>query len=446
MMLLRRTWKIVKWLLLIAVACILLVILINLFDRKPSPAAVELAKPFVNTLQDRDNAYLYMLGFDADKNSDPIDAGRRRLDKYNQANALGFGTTDPVEPIPESHINIEKFCNPLAQRCLQEIRAADQKKLRATLTANAHLLGRYRTLQKFQSFEEQAVAGPHLPNIALHTQAQNLFLTEITAQYIGGKREEPLQALEMDIRFNRLVFEQSRSLIMKMIATVQLHKNYRLLGEFIADMRLEDLRRYEALIARALIFSESSLDMSPAIRYENDFIRKVGEILGNNKALSSLPEQRLDYLLSFLTRLVYNRQDFENQTAKWVSEYMAVSRLKPHEWVQERAALTHRLESMAQPDISWAYNPIGRISAWMASTSYVDYIDRVFDLYAMNRLVGASWKIRLMNTGVSEANKKLPTEWCNPYTGLPFDWNGETRELGFDPLHKRADRKYSLSL
>jgi len=439
-------WKTLKWLMLTVLTCVVIVILINLKDQSPSQQALELSAPFRNVVNDRDNAYLYLLGLEAEETADPIAFGRKRLDKYNQVNLLGFKQPDgPIEPFT-SDLKVNKFCDPWVDRCIQKIRSLAPGHLQAELDKHKRLLSRYQKLIQFNAFEEQLVPGLHSPFGVASYRMHSLYLANTTSNFIKGNRKQAFTALEMEIHFQRLALENARSLITKMLAVAQLHKDYRLLGEFIAETPSEELTQYADEIAKSLQFSKESLYLDHVFRYEYGFTRSI---TGSDAfmAMSADPDSWSNYFFTPFVSLFFKRQNSYNLTAENFSEHVSASHLTLDQWMAQQSEMQNKMGDMNRMQWHWVYNPIGKTLASVGAPAYSVYVGRVFDVYAMNRLVGAAWKIKTMKGNIAETSRQLPAEWLNPYTLKPFSWDAQDHELGFEPAGgRRSDRKFSLLL
>ncbi len=95
---LRILITITKWAAIVAVAAIAIVVVINLFDESPTPAALALAEPHTAP-STADNAYFAFVGFNAPAGADPTDDGKRKVAEHDAgARANPWSMAEPGSP------------------------------------------------------------------------------------------------------------------------------------------------------------------------------------------------------------------------------------------------------------------------------------------------------------------------------------------------------------
>lgn len=436
-----------------AVVLYAVAIAVNWRDQPPSPDALELKRVYDErpAIADRDNAYVYLLAFDAPLEADPFDLGSRRFawlrETANQAfdfpgdpqtAHLSYANSDPI---------VEQFlakCETDSRTCLDAF--ADSGPVRdAWLATHGWLVERYRTLLGHSGWREEVFgASRPFPNFAAPLFGQRLLLLEAKTRADRGDVDGARGLLESDVRFWRMVLESSDTVLTKMIATAALRQHFtwgtlalrgvspqlaasaepRQWGQPLSAAELS-LRR--TLAGEWVFFSGSVLDLLESdLRAEND-------------SKASRIDDRL--LLPLL-----QEQDTLNRHAAYLDKLADTleAPLRGYARVANAAAqLTQKSADDALPPRS-LYNLFGVVALGAGPPDYSSYARRVADLEGVRRAAVAT--LRARQAPITDIAATLAADALrNPYDDEPLQW--DTREgaivfIGLEPGERGEHRLY----
>ena len=377
------------------------VFFLNREDKAPSESVIKLQRiaSAATPVPDRDNAYVYLMGFEAPDNADVMAEGFARVDRLRKF----METPGPFEvaempgeqPVVDSAQLTERYERLLELKGWREIWPNDARTPGAPFT---------------QVFQAQRL---------IYAKALS---PEEKIDAAGCKR-----ILEKDYRFWRMVLSESSSATVKMAAVRSIEQHFEL-GNLI-------VRRFPPAMTMMAIPEAWREPLS-------DRERSLAKIMANEWVLSDTYAERAKLFGSFL----YQPQATANASAE---RMLRVAELFDREYAAiPQAAQTflasYGAEKKAAADIG-VYNPVGRILLNMdGMDAYTTYGFRVANLEGMRRLALLAAQLRSSGAKGSEvAEGAQLSELRDPYDDKGFTWDEEHNSLLF---HRMLDEKPDFKL
>ena len=420
---------------------------INSFDADPIPAVAEL-KQWPDPVPEESNGFLAAAGLMAPLKQSPFRAGQEWVDATNEATQKQTGKF-PAQPSGLQYISYEQvhgkepggessvqFCRPGQDDCLARLKK-ESKDAQAWVAANKELLSRYLSLRKYPQWQDSLVPGdPGAPLLQLIPLVRGQNLMQVSALLALDKKQtyRGLLMISDDIAFLRKVLASKNGLVMQMIASAMLSRDYALLGELLVE-RPDALKTYGWMPEKMLTpLTVSELSLRNALRFEE-------------KAMVRLFEKApMSVLLSVGKSKTLGKAWGEHHV-KRIATLNLVLRLQ----ARQIKRLTVNSASYTPPfsggggegpplfsrRTGFVYNIGGKLISVLFLTGYHDYANRQADLNAFNRLV----RLRLALAAKKLAPEDVPAfladkanvALLNPETGKPFDWDAHSRKVYFTP-------------
>jgi hypothetical protein len=434
-----------------------LVFLVNAFDQDIRPEARAFADFSIEQVPPERNAYFAVLGHNAAALDDPHRKGMEIAATHNErvATATAAKKFDPtIISIPDLVLgpnklqfkgDASKLCDHKAQSCFAEY---NQKApmIERLWAGNHKLIERYFRLYDYPHYREVASDSFYFLVVSGDHQTYSLIRAEIGLKAIRGNVRPALEALRRDMRYQRMVLRECRTLISKMIAAARVKRNLALLSEIIATTRLGNR---EQLIAKEILtpFDQTELDISRVFRSELGSIRYSFE--ATSDWFSSDQEPTENPWWSGIANVFFKKNATINLMYERNLGLAELARLPPDKLVVELAS--GRADNNFQNQwLSWhtAYNPIGKFTAAMVTVdTWMQYIARVRNVDALNRLVSLQLTAKqkgLNDQQLSEFLAQADHTLSNPYTSEPPRWDAESRTIYFLCLRERANTDSEL--
>lgn len=217
---------------------------INLNDQPPSAAAIEFQQAWDNRglVNERDNGYLYMLGFDATTELDPQVVGTERalwIKEKTRLNVIGSSEfpgkkVDFEKHLPKKITQVMNDCVEVNEKCIAAINTA-KAEINSWSGTDSLLLKRYLRLIAYSAWREE-VGTVNLPfiNYIGPIKAQRLlFLNTFAIQQSSSLNIQKM--LDDDLRFWRTVLREADMLITKMIAIAAIKNNFLWTNQLLLD-------------------------------------------------------------------------------------------------------------------------------------------------------------------------------------------------------------------
>jgi len=476
--LLRWALRIVCALMLLPVVFFAILSLINMYDPPLDLAIVAAIDATPSAVPDAENSYFVFFGLGMAPTDDPHQYGVNLVAENNAWMRIpGEGS---VYMIAASRVaDFEKFkannkaaqslswrgvtrvCPEPRTNCLS-IFAQKRAEIQALLADNAVRLSRYRSLYHYRYFNETLI---DRPNLGLSTEfpsyggaEHEAILAEIGLKAVDGSTEEALSYLATDTAYWRRVLAGANTLVPKALATTFVDRNYALLSEILAKHQSDQ---------HLIVLVEPML--RPLSMEERDW----------GQSLTRIFQIVADGCLNFPTSLITNyrnvafssgggsRIDWEVKKMLLLSPFS----FKPHATVNlAYQQLQNELLAAAAPGNQFLYslhrsvdtnttmapgprglgiddNYVGKslaATAAMQTDSVLKYVALTHNLEGRMRLVRTQLELYRRQIPLETIDAYLeqsPPEFHDPYQMKPMHWDSTTRELWFDGIDRKSERK-----
>lgn len=423
---------------------------INLHDRPVSPAAESLlALHDVEQIADERNAYVMLIGFGAPPDTDPVQYGvaRRAAGPADRPEANRPRFQDRRS---DAVAELALACGASAEECLESLDGNSAAASQWTLEER-WLLHRYRSLLDLSEFQEVVPFNNRLslPYYGDALEAQTLFLVNAWLAAAGADAATVRQTLDEDLKFWRMLLENSDSLITKTIAAAAIEKHFKL-GNLV-------LRNLPRKMARAAVppswqtpISDSERSLLRALAGEwrmwDSMNREINENDGRHP--QDPDDQNLWERIGWtLSEPLWQPQHMSNRYAQLildVNETLSV----PYRDMQEAAKNADRLYAEAFKPYEGLYNPIGNfLMPLIAMVRVSPYATRMSDLEGVRR--AALLVTELRAAGLTDdilMDAIRISEFTDPYSGTPLHWDANTRTIIFHGIEPRQRSRHLLIL
>lgn len=392
----RRILKVGAWILAsilgLGIAAYGTAVAINWRDQEPSATALRLATEYRErpALADEDNAFIYVMGFDA------------------------LPERQPPQPALKQ---FREACAPGSARCAEAFANSDEV-FAQWIAAEGWLLQRYETLLTHGGWREVVPTdlSTPFPPYAGVTDGQRLLLLKARMLAEKGDHGAVKKLLADDLRFWRTVIESSDGLISKMIATSALNRHFEW-----GNLVMKELAPAQVALAIPAEWDEAITDSERSLR------RCVrGEWIFGSAMVPQMSAGRF-----------YQPQDSINELAGYYSHVADLldAPLRNYQTAMDQArAARERREQGVWRDFS-LYNFANRILLTQGSTEFESYAARVNDIEGVRRAALAAVRFRERNVPASDVAAALETApFRDPYNDRPFDWDDEHGMIIFTGL------------
>jgi hypothetical protein len=439
--------RIVIGLLVLLLLIALVSFALNSFDTPLSSEAKTLLAAPPNPYRPQQNLYVAFAGFDAPSQQSIIDTGTARIDAYNRA--LDSILLDPAA-IPSNKSDSTRLLfkgdlsswKPLSSSIWTSAKS-HRADIADLLAANQQLYQRYLSLHQLPGYFEAARPSYFMPPVYLPQPVRVLFLADIANRIQTGtvqQQRAALAELSQDLRMWKSVLKGNGDLASKMIAAASLQADLLLLADMIADPDV-DLGPLEG-------------DLGAAISQFAPPDWRIGAVFGTEfrmRAAHFTALRPFEILASgqrpwnAFTAHFFKVNAAMNLSAAQMLQLAALANADPAGFSRTRAAYhdwLKRHERLFSPTI--LYDPIGKILVGTATT-WEDFPLRVYDVAALQKLVGLAFQLRVQHIATSEVASFLTQhpEWStHPVDGQRFGWNPASGELAVNTVatHPRGQR------
>lgn len=453
-----KVLKVIGWLLLatflLVVLLYLILVAINWEDR-PASAAVMRFEQIVASrpaVAADDNASVYILGFGAPTDADPVEVGTRRMAWLEDFDGNTDRGTDPLPTELSFQNEGSPVLSHLGNACGQDsdrLQCASvfESMVRAWLPndMDALALRRYEALLTRHAWRDvlptnAAAPSPAYANV---THAQRLYLLRLGQWAAQGRLAEVRAGLDADFAFWRAAIPAADTLIARLISVSALRQHFS-----YANLILRGLPPEQAI--RAVPddwrreFSTAERSMKRVMAGEMVFWKGImedakrqgvqGAVLANTGGPSSI-----EWWTGYLTDPMFKLQATTNGIAdrRWrlcedfevpMNQYLRLQSA----W--ENAPTDHELS---------LYNPVGNMILQMENgSSYVAYVVRSASVEGMRRAAVLAVQLHT-NAAASDAVGGLVenSDLRDPYTDKPFEWSAERRSVTFTAPENNRSRR-----
>jgi hypothetical protein len=384
----------------------------------------------------RKNGYFLLLGFEAPAEQNPLQAGYERKAERNDlqaANACMQGDAGKGTATTGASPNIVRgwftTADPAAQLALQTTA------IRSAAAQESLALRRYRQWLSMP-FEDVGYGQILSPNCALILLAHRLYLAEGFAQ----DTNTGLERLETDMRSWRVVLEQSKTLMIKMLAATAVEDNIAIASGLLIRQNLDEeaIGRLDKIV-RPLDPVELSLRW-PMQSHLAWATKAVTTRLKHDKT----DERPLHVTLAAAMPLPIQRRsnayaDYYEAASKSVAEGRYTNLPKPSSFIRTPAVST----------LDYLANPIEHIIGIEPLPSWDPYVGRMVEIDARLRLASLQVWIRrgAQEESVLTRLAKAGQAYYDPFTGLPMlldQERGVMYSIGQDGKDQEGDSLHDV--
>jgi hypothetical protein len=429
----------------------------NRFDERPTPQSFQWFLPIDHSVDDRENAWLYMIGIGAAADDDPIVRGRKIVDAYEMREARRMLLPPSEEekalrldPLPFVSTNagnkkIDIFCNLDSDDCLAWARK-NREDLNRLETANAVRLRRFETMIGMTTFDELSTPANDSP--LPDTNSDDALYRALILRDINepSKRADALRRLAALALFWRRIEEPAQGLLMKTLGDHGRERCMRILDEAASLLRGND---WDSLAVNTILQAPTAAEQEWEFVFRNEAIRFDRVI---DKTIFSGPIDAMRYcqskcFTSWLAAQFFERQATRNLGAQVWDALLAVHMAHPRDIpaAQERLsvvfeAISPLTDSGSESIRRMSYNATGRVLMAISFPAYADYLYAQHDVENLRRMVLI--KISAIREDVqpakmSEFLSTQPESLRDIYTDAPFDWDPASKEIRFVPKSKK---------
>lgn len=419
---------------------------INWRDVAPSADALAMqavidARPVVD---DADNAYLDMLGFDAPLDADAHAVGlqRRQLIRERAASpavheVFGFSDRAAEPALSPAWMVRAKACGRPGTGCDTALRM--QLDLAPLDDANLRMLERYRALIAHQRWSEETQLDAQMSMPAFHRvlNAQRLSLISLWVQAEQRDATSTIDALDADLRFWRGLLASTDLLMTRMIATAAVRRNVEWSALILPRVHAAHATdAMPASLVTPITRDERSLRRTLAGEWQFSQ-RMVLRLLQENGAHPRDPDTSMTTRIDdWLGKPLFQPQDTANRRATNFERIASLSEASYPE-IHARVRESRATPEAATPWRDFLYNPTGRMLDHIAEPAYSAYAIRVPEVEGVRRAVVASIELKRRGTAPEAMPQALAaSEWRNPYDDTPFEWDAKHSCVVFNGLEQ----------
>lgn len=421
-------------------------------DRPPSDDALRLSAQYETrpALADDDNAFVYLLGFDAPLSDDPREVGKRRLAWLQTASDTPFDRADDPRTARLEYAGrdpaVARFlaaCGNDTRECAEAF-AESGAAFEAWNATHPWLLERYLALIAHAGWREAVLdAARPMPNYAPAIHGQRLLLLRTKVLADSGDAAAASELLSSDARFWRTVLASSDSLITKMIATTALQRHFAwgsvVIGGFPAGGIAAGIpREWQEPMTGAELSLRRTLTGEWV--YFSNYLPTLNAEPANDEAFAA---RSADLLM----RPFFQPQATLNRHAAYLAALADTldAPLRGYARVADDAALRARRSADEALPPRWLYNWVGSVMMAAGPADYAPYARRVADLEGARRAALATVTLRGAATPPAEVAAALAASPLrNPYDDQPLRWDAEDRAIVFVGLEpgERGEHRF----
>ncbi len=411
---------------------------INAFDEELSPESKKLLAREGAALKDEDNAYYALWGMTAAEGADPHAVGKR-VSVALAAKQAGSDVAAPgsgydaeikkLKPSPE----IAKLCDWVKEDCYAKLAAAVDR-ADPFVQENATLLGRYAALGRYKGYSD-----PLTPGIASafppFQDVSNLATLDLLAAIAQAKRGDAVAGLKRigsGIPAARMFLASSDQLVPKVVFVNVLHRHAVVVAGLAADFP-DAVAAEQAQIAKWLApLTPEERSIAPVFRYEFEALHNFfADLTRDSRSWAVLGES--SNTPEWVKMRFIQPNASTNMLAVMMSDEKGLTALPADRLLAELPALEQRRAARKASHEGFSVrNPVGRRFVEDTAADYTQYVLRMHDLDAHLRLTALAVEIRarkLESGAIAAFVAAAVAPAVDPYTGKPFKWDAEKREL-----------------
>jgi hypothetical protein len=434
----KKALKAIGWIASLLLLVFGILVGINAVDEDLSPESLKLLGEATSAIKDEDNAYFALWGMTAAEGADPHAVGKRTAAKL----AARQAGPDPVVPVEaygdeirklKASPAIGKLCDWAKEGCYAKLAAAVDR-ADALAQENGTLLARYAALGRYKGYSDTTppnVLTPLPPLLDVTTMA-TLDLLLAIAEVKRGDAAAGMKRIGSGVSTARALIASSGQLLPRMVFANVLHRHAIVVAGLAAEYPEAVAAERERLGLWLAPLTPAERSLVPTFGYEfagmhtlfAELVRqpRLWAVFGEQ---SSIPEWlRMRFVQPNATSNLLAGMMSEEQRLAGLPADKLAGELPGLE--QGRAAQKASLESFS------LRNPAGRVLASDAAMDMAGYVLRMHDLDAHLRLVALAVEIRarkLEPQAIAGFVASASAPAVDPYTGKPFQWDADKREL-----------------
>jgi len=430
--------------------CVTVIIGTNLVDEDLSPAARKLLVAPAPTVPDSANGYFVLLGMNAPKDTDPLEAGiklQATQDREYRENPLRTEYTQA--PPAATDASSKERCQLRVDDCVG-LYLKNKPALLEWTASQEVWRTRYGRLMGMKDFEERPFLSAHMPwpAYAPVVRAAEMNLISAVLAIDAGDADAGLTAIAAEIKGHRRLLAGSRMLIWKMINVSMLRRDYQVLSEILEHW--PGLAQTHAPLLASMLqpLDVQESDMRQVMEMENLFAAKV--LLHMSEAFAA--SQHSFSLGVEGSWLASGAEDLFNQAAYMPNATLNAAALYWTRRAEAGSGGAANVQARKQKLLSyydawagdlnrlpWKYlrNPVGKVFLTVGEDpgKFFTYFERVYDLDGYIRLVGLQAALRREKIAKAEAAgfvQRAAPALRNPYNGEAMGWDAAGSSLFFE--------------
>jgi hypothetical protein len=468
---LRIGLKTVLWVLAVVAIAVVAVFAINAFDEDIWPETTALLKGAPNPYASDENLYLALVGFDAPNGQSVFSFGEARVAE-SDADAASLLKNPQGGPAILAHIQDRDkdphtiqfrgktgFCQPLGS-CWTGVEN-HQPEVTTLLKDNAELYRRYLALHTLRGYFETGTPNYLMRWAYVPSDVRAMFLADTALRIKTGKtvqaQQSALADLGRDVATWRQMLTGYGGLISKLMAVANLHGDYVLLGDMIADPAIDLAPLATAIDGILLQVAVDDWKLHGVFGYEfrisAGMYEQIQTMTANAYAGYAPNGKELAWWQQGTAHIeghFWKANATENTRALVMINLQQMADSDPSKLLAAQEALARWAHAKFGFRPSFLYNPVGKTIAEYGITSYNVYPLRAFDIAAYSRGVRLAYEIRMRRIPTSEipAFMGQHPEWStHPVSGEAFAWRQQAHELRIQPVGGvRTDRRFDIPI
>ena len=431
----------------VAAAFVVLIVLplavligVNAVDETLTPQAARYGEPRSPAVPGDENGYYALLALGAPDGADGIVYARAWLHEARAAAMANRAERRPTAKRAKRPLT----CDAAQTSCLAEIKAKPDD-VKTQLEAYQEDLARYEALIGYKRYEEvldfplRVTTG--FPPYGSVTGAHRAYVLRAALAAEGGNADAAIAAIERDIAFQRTMMTGSRTLLGKIVASVNYWRDLAFLSDLMQS-RPDAVRSHLARLREMLKSTEfPAAGMGTIVECEFAF-RKA---LLKNPAAPQEDGSAPGVVEKMALRFLYKPNATLNREAEHLSLVAAAMDLPVNQGSDALAKIWREDAEMT----AWQYvdNPAGnflrRVAAGDDGKEAYGRL-RLHDVRAYGRLVAlqteglaANIEAGSMAAYVAQSDPRFH----DPYTGKPMEWAAGTKRLAFQARSRNVQQR-----
>jgi hypothetical protein len=444
---------IVGGVLALVVTAFVAVLAINAFDETLGPGPRAALEARHDSISPEDNLFFGVLGLDFQGDADVGELGRAVYAKYLEAVRASPGKAISLYQ-DDSHKRIpvvggrDLLCGRSRQQedCVEAI-LVHRDEMRLAVATNRGLVERYRSLQKYDHFQNPVPLTVNSPMLEwqIFLSAKRLWLTDLALEADSGHLADAIEAYRQELAFTRRVLaEPDMLLIDKVVLASSMRMDLAFISDLARNARLSD-SQYAGLAVSVTPLTVDERSLAPVFAREFTAFANVLAPLADPRntphLLNSSDERWSQRLAGDIGAKFLKYNASMNSFWSHVEVNQAVARGSCVDLAANRGKMR---QAAPVPILGYIYNPIGKLLSAVAASTGDDYIKSMCDLQGMTSIVGLQLALgaqRVSDDRIADFVAQRAAVYGDPYTGRALEWQQSGRSLSFRPGADR-DMKY----